>query len=87
MAATLWIVRRLDSNTSPVVDGVTTVIINDDDTTLEADVLTATVAAVQAGGIAVPDGYFDTADIWSAAGQLDADGDLIAFDQRAEVIA
>lgn len=87
MAATLWIVRKADDDNFPVVDGITTVIVNDDDAETEANVLTATEALAVAAGIDLPSGYFSTAAIWSASGQLDADGDAIFFDERLEAIS
>lgn len=86
MAAGLWIVKKADDNRHKV-EGITTVIINDDDLTSAADVIIATTTAVQTAGIDIPDDYFDSAALWNAVGQLDTDGDLIAFDERVEAIA
>ena len=87
MAAALWIVRRATTNKTDVIDGIETVIINNDDGDNEATTIADAEAALVAAGYPIPDGYFDSAAVWSASGQLDSDGDLIAMGQRIEVIA
>jgi len=87
MAATIWIVRKLTNNKEQVIDGIETVIINNDNLDNEATTLAGAVAAVQAAGHDIPADYFDSADQWNSAGQLDTDQDLIACGGRIEVIA
>ena len=88
MAATVWIVRKANDDKFPLVDGITSCIINKDDTTVnEAQAITAAEAAAVAAGIAIPTGYFSTAAQWGAAGQIDADGDALFFDERVEAIS
>ncbi len=88
MAAAIWIVRKLVSNKVDIVDGIETVMINDDDLDSEATVLADTHAAVIVAGHQIPpSGYFDTAVLALAAGQLDTDEDMIMMGKRLEVIA
>ena len=84
MAATVWIVRRpATADARNVKDEITTCIINKDDTTVnEAQAIAAAEAAARAAGYDIPDGYFETADQWDAAGQIDADDDAIFFGRR-----
>lgn len=88
MAATVWIVRVSQPSAKSLVNGITSCVINKDDTTVnEAQAIAAAEAAAQAAGIALPAGYFDSAAQWNAVGQLDADGDAVFFDQREEAIS
>jgi len=87
MAAAIWIVRKATDDKVAIVDGIETVIINDDDLDSEATVLADTEAAVIAAGHAIASGYFSTAVLALAAGQLDTDEDFIAVGKRIEVIA
>ena len=87
MVAAIWLVRKLDSNKQETINGITTVFINDDNADSEAVVLADTEAALVAAGHDIPTGYFDSADLALAAGQMDADGDLVASGCRVEVIA
>ena len=87
MAAAIWIVRRSTDNRTDVIDGIETVVINNDDLDNEATTIAGAEAALQAAGYAIPDGYFDSADLALAAGQLDTDQDLIAMGERLEIIA
>lgn len=87
MAAALWIVRRSTDNKTDVIDGIETVIINNDDLDNEATTIAGAEAALVAAGYPIPTGYFDSAALWNAAGQLDTDQDLIAMGGRLEIIA
>ena len=88
MVATVFIVRKAVSDKETLIDGITTVIINSDDTDTEAAVLTAAEAALVTAGHPIPTGYFNTADQWDAAGQIDTDDDMLIFGPgREEVIA
>jgi hypothetical protein len=87
MVAAIWIVRKATDDKVAVVDGIETVIINDDSVDTEATVLADTEAAVIAAGHAISSGYFSTAALALAAGQLDTDEDFIAVGKRIEVIA
>lgn len=87
MAATVWIVRKAVDDKETIIDGITSVIINLDDAEVEADVLTTTEGVVLAAGHPIPLGYFNSADIWSASGQIDTDEDMLVFGPaREEVI-
>jgi len=87
MVATVFIVRKDVADKETIIDGITTVVINSDSADTEAAVLTATEAALVAAGHAIPTGYFNTADQWNAAGQIDTDDDMLIFGpNRKEVI-
>jgi hypothetical protein len=89
MVATVWIVRT-SAGQKTLIQGITHAIINKDDTTVnESQAIDAAHAAAQAAGIPLYDTYFDTADQWDAAGEIDADDDAIFFGGNAavEVIA
>jgi hypothetical protein len=87
VAAAIWIVRKSTNNRADTIDGIETVIINNDNLDNEATTLADTEAALQAAGYDIPTGYFDSADLALSAGQLDADGDLVAVGKRIEIIA
>lgn len=88
MVATVFIVRKAVADKETIIDGITTVVINSDSVDSEATVLTATEAALVAAGHPIPTGYFNSADQWNAAGQIDTDEDLLIFGpDREEVIA
>lgn len=88
MVATVFIVRKDVSDRETIINGITTVVMNADDAETEADVLTATEAALVAVGHPIPAGYFNSADQWDASGQIDTDEDLLIFGpNREEVIA
>lgn len=84
MAAAIWYVRRTTSGdtTTPLIDGLQTAIVNEDDATLEADVLVAANAAAQAAGYNVPDDYFDSAVLALTA--LGTDADTVYIDSGHE---
>lgn len=86
MAAAIWIVR---ANKPPhtLVNGIDVVFGNFDDADSEAVVLADCEAAIVASGVDLPVGYFVSADLALAAGQLDADEDLVYASDRIEVIA
>ncbi len=86
MAAAIWTVRKLVSNKIDIVDGIETVMINDDDGDTEAVVLADTHAAVIAAGHQIPPaGYFDTADLTLT--DMSTDEDMLMMGKRLEVIA
>jgi predicted transcriptional regulator len=88
MVAAIWIVRKDPDPTRPVINGLTTVIINADDAGSEATTIAEATASLVAQGHPLDSGYFDSADLALGAGQLDTDEDLIALgDPRIEVIA
>lgn len=87
MAAAIWIVRKSTTNKAETIDGIETVIINNDSLDNEATTIAGAEAALQAAGYDIPDGYFDTAALALAAGQLDTDQDLVAMGERIEIIA
>lgn len=87
MAATVWIVRA-NQHPNTLVNGIDTVIINKDDTTVNAaQAIDAAEAALVAAGYEVPSNYFDSAAQWNATGQIDADDDALFFANRVEAIA
>jgi len=89
MAEALFLVERTTMLDGNDIDGVRSVIINDVEGTSDADVITATIAALNAASGATskfPAGYFDTVNELSdlvTAGDLRADGDFIAFPEKA----
>ena len=88
MAAAIWLVRK-DSQ-DPVVDGIVAAVINADDLGNEATTLAEAHAKCIAGGHGIPaSGYFTSANLALAVGQLDTDEDAVFFADRArtEVIA
>lgn len=87
MAAALWIVRKLVSNKTDIIDGIEVVVINSDDLDSEATVLTGAEVALVAAGHAIPTGYFDVAVLGLAATQLDTDQDLIAMGPSINILA
>lgn len=87
MAAAIWIVRKSTNNKEQTIDGIETVVINNDNLDNEATTIAGAEAALQAAGYDIPSGYFDTAALALGAGQLDTDQDLIACGQRIEIIA
>lgn len=87
MAATVWIVRKASTSKSPVINGLTTMILNNDNLDNEATTLADAQSAAEAAGYDLPPNYFDTAAQWDAVGQIDADGDAILFGDRLEAIS
>lgn len=87
MAAAIWIVRRATNNKTEIIDGIETVIINNDSLDNEATTIAGAEAALVAAGYDIPTGYFDTAALALGAGQLDTDQDLVAMGKRIEIIA
>jgi hypothetical protein len=87
VAAAIWIVRKSTNNRADTIDGIETVIINNDDLDNEATTLAGAEAALQTAGYDIPSGYFDTAALALSAGQLDTDQDLVAMGERLEIIA
>lgn len=88
MAAAIWLVRK--TGNAPVVDGIVAAIVNADDLGSEATTLAEAHATCIAGGHAIPaSGYFTSADLALAAGQLDTDEDAVFFTHRGttDVIA
>jgi len=88
MVATVFIVRKIPSDKETIINGITTVIVNEDSLDSEATVLAATEAALVAAGHPIPTGYFNSADQWNVAGQIDTDEDKLIFGpERQEIIA
>lgn len=86
MAAAVWTVRKLPSNKIDIVNGIETVIVNNDDGDSEATVLADTHAAVIAAGYPIPpSGYFDSADLTLT--DMSTDEDMLIMGKRVEVIA
>lgn len=85
MVAAVWIVRKLVNNKQDIIDGIETVVVNNDDGDSEAVTLAAVEAALVALGHPVPSGYFDSADL--ALTDMSTDMDLIAAGKRVESIA
>ncbi len=89
MAEALYLVERTDSPVSDDRDGVRAVLINEDDAQTDAQIITATIAALNAAlpvdaqaDAKFPAGYFDTVSEVSdlvTAGPLRTDGDFVAF--------
>jgi hypothetical protein len=89
MAEALYLVERTDQPVADDRDGVRAVVINEDDAQTNAQIITATIAAlnaalpVSAGAEAkFPAGYFDTVSEISdlvTAGPLRTDGNFVAF--------
>lgn len=76
MAATIWYVQKTtaDIPATKLRNDVAGCFVNDDDLETEANVIAAAETA-----LGLPAGYFDSAVIWSAAGGLDTDGDVVTF--------
>lgn len=87
MVAAIFIVRRLTSNKTDMINNIDTVVVNNDDADIEALVITNTIATLVAAGHQIPAGYFDTAEEALSAGNLDTEFDLIMGSNRREVIA
>lgn len=94
MAEALFLVTRTQQGVSDDRNRVREVIINDDDGTSDADIIIATIAALNASepvesGVApvYPAGYFDTVNELSdltTDSVLRTDGDFIAFPPRVD---
>jgi len=79
MVATVWIVRT-SAGQKTLIEGITHMIINLDDTTVnEAQAIAAAHAAAIAAGVPLNATYFDSAAQWDDAGEIDADDDAIMF--------
>ncbi len=87
MVAAIFIVRRLVSNKTDVIDSIDTVVVNNDDADIESLVISNTIATLVANGHPLPAGYFDTAEEALSAGNLDTEFDLIMGSNRREIIA
>ena len=96
MAEALFLVTRTQQGVSEDRNQVREMIINDDDGTSDADVITAAIAALNAAlpvetdaADAYPAGYFDTVNELSdltTSGDLRTDGDFIAFAPRVAAV-
>lgn len=90
MAETLFLVERTAYPVADDRDGVRAVVINEDDGQTNAQIIAATIAALNAalpsdGEALFPAGYFDTVTNISdlvTAGALRTDGDFLAFKQE-----
>lgn len=80
MPAAIWIVRKTVTGkpTTPIINGIEMAIINADDAGNAATTIAEAEAALQGAGVPIPSGYFNTAALALASGQLDTDEDVIA---------
>lgn len=87
MAAAIWLVRA-NQHPNNLIDGIDSMIINNDDLDTEATTLTQAHAKAIAMGHALPaEGYFTTAALALGVGEMDADQDAVIFQAREEGIA
>ena len=88
MAEALYLVERTTAVDGNDIDGVRSVLINNDDGDADADIIIAAVAALNAASGATgkfPAGYLDTVNEVSdlvTAGDLRTDQDFIAFPEK-----
>lgn len=86
MAEALYLVERTTAVDGNDVDGIRSVLINNDDGDSDALIITAAESAVNTAGGALPAGYFDTVNKVSdlvTAGDLRTAQDFIAFPEKA----
>lgn len=83
MAEAYWTVTRSVPEEPQVglINGIHTVIINADDGSTEAEAIADAETAMQAEGIPIPDGYFDSAVLLTTT--LPDDTDLLIVNPRA----
>jgi hypothetical protein len=98
MAEGLFLVRRTTQGVNDDRNRVREVLINEDDGQTDAQIITATIAALNAaqpvtsdgqGDVIYPAGYFDTVvdiDDLVTSGPLRTDGDFIAFAPRVVAV-
>lgn len=81
MAEAVWLVTKTVEPGDTLVDGITSVVINNDDADTAAQTITDAEALVVALGHPVPSSYFDSAVIISdlASGPIATDGDGYVF--------
>jgi hypothetical protein len=93
MAEALFLVRRTSQGVNDDRNRVREVVINEDDAQTDAQIIAATVAALNAaqpvssgGSDVYPAGYFDTVVALTTAVTLGADGDFLAYPPRVAAV-
>lgn len=88
MAAQLYLVTiaESDSPNKQMVDRINACIVNADDGGTAADTIVDAETVMQAAGIAIPDGYFDTVQLLGppTAGIMTTDLDVIVLRDRGK---